>query len=91
MQLIWSVQIPVTTCAVLTVKRTHLQIASKIVEAFDSHGLSAAQIARQITDGMDTANAEEQSNAELQSGGESSSMSMPVSGITSQTRELPQH
>ncbi len=58
------------------------------MESFDSHGLSSAQIARSITDGIDTANAEEHASGQLQSGGEeSSTVSMPVSGVTSETRE----
>jgi hypothetical protein len=85
-------------CAVLCAKGSGIhfpdvcttQIASKIVESFDSHGLSPAQIARSITDGIDTADAEEHASNQLQAGAggeESSTASMPVSGVTSETRE----
>jgi hypothetical protein len=39
-------------------------IASKIVEAFDAHGLTPAQIAREMTDGAEEAEAERSASAE---------------------------
>lgn len=67
-----------------------LQIAGKIVESFDSHGLSAAQIARTIADGVDEANLEGNGGEgkELK-GNDEEPTAMRVGGMTSATREFP--
>eukprot|EP00293_Proteomonas_sulcata_P007809 CAMPEP_0184294772 /NCGR_PEP_ID=MMETSP1049-20130417/5876_1 /TAXON_ID=77928 /ORGANISM="Proteomonas sulcata, Strain CCMP704" /LENGTH=248 /DNA_ID=CAMNT_0026603161 /DNA_START=6 /DNA_END=752 /DNA_ORIENTATION=- len=78
------------------------EIGSKIVEAFDSHGLSATQIAREVADSVDEKGdeaegegreAEEKAEgAESLRAEESDTSSMPVSGVTSATlmgRETP--
>ena len=61
-------------------------IASKIVDAFDTHGLTAAQTARQLTDDFD---AQQQGAAHSQAAatgdGEGAALQMPVGGITSDT------
>uniref|UniRef100_A0A7S0ME23 Uncharacterized protein n=1 Tax=Cryptomonas curvata TaxID=233186 RepID=A0A7S0ME23_9CRYP len=61
-------------------------IASKIVDAFDTHGLTAAQVARQFTDDVDSQRlsaARQQTTAPGEEGG--AALQMPVGGITSDT------
>jgi len=62
-------------------------IASKIVESFDNHGLSPAQIAREITDGAEAGAAAQQADRASEQGGQSleQQTEMPTSGITSDT------
>jgi len=62
-------------------------IASKIVESFDSHGLTAAQIAREVTEGAEAGAAAQNAQAASAGGGGGQSLSqqMPVSGVTSDT------
>lgn len=63
-------------------------IASKIVESFDNHGLSPAQIAREITDGAEAgAAAQDAQQAEStgQGGQSLAEQEMPPSGVTSDT------
>lgn len=64
-------------------------IASKIVEAFDSHGLTPAQIAREVTDSVDASNAEEgaeeEQGGQKEEGEEGGEMKMEPSGVTKET------
>lgn len=60
-------------------------IASKIVDAFDTHGLTATQAARQLTDDFDSQQQGSTPRLAANEGGEGAAMQMPVGGITSDT------